>query len=147
MLVAPVRARRSASRSARCCCGRSAALGFSGLVAGWALIAALVVLPAALVAGLQFPLLIALLGRGRARVGRDVGVTYAANTLGAIVGSLAGGFGLLPLLGALGCWRAVSAAARARGRAGAARGAARPQPPLMAAARSRSSLRRSASCS
>ena len=42
---------------------------------------------AAVVAGYQFPLLIALLGAGRRRVGREVGVTYAANTLGAILGS------------------------------------------------------------
>ncbi|HVS04464.1 MAG TPA: fused MFS/spermidine synthase, partial [Thermoanaerobaculia bacterium] len=82
-----------------------AALGFAGLAAGWALIAALVVLPAALVAGYQFPLLVALAGAGRERVGRDVGLTYAANTAGAIAGALAGGFGLLPLLGAPGAWR------------------------------------------
>ena len=60
------------------------------------------VLPAAFVAGVQFPLLIALLGRGDQHVGRQVGLTYAWNTAGAIVGSLAGGFGLLPLLTAPG---------------------------------------------
>jgi spermidine synthase len=80
-------------------------LGFAGLVFGWALIAGVVILPAALVAGVQFPMLIALLGRGRAHVGRDVGAAAAANALGAIAGALAGGFGLLPALGALGCWR------------------------------------------
>jgi spermidine synthase len=37
-----------------------------------------------------------------------VGHAYAANTLGAIVGSLAGGFGILPLLTAPGTWRAVA---------------------------------------
>ncbi|HVR98883.1 MAG TPA: fused MFS/spermidine synthase, partial [Thermoanaerobaculia bacterium] len=81
--------------------------GFAALVAGWTVLTALVVLPAALVAGYQFPLLIALLGSGRERVGREVGVTYAANTVGAIVGSIAGGFGLLPLLSAPGTWRLV----------------------------------------
>src|SRR5206468_2666021 len=53
--------------------------------------------------------------RGRARLrrggarpaGRGVGLAYASNTLGAIVGSLAGGFGLIPLLTAPGAWRAV----------------------------------------
>jgi len=49
---------------------------------------------------------VALLGRGRHQVGHDVGRAYAANTLGAVVGSLAGGFGLLPLLTAPGAWRA-----------------------------------------
>jgi spermidine synthase len=82
-------------------------LGFTGLLAGWTVITLLVVLPAAFVAGVQFPLLIALLGRGRRDVGRQIGLAYAFNTLGAIVGSLAGGFGLLPLLSAPGCWRLV----------------------------------------
>jgi spermidine synthase len=85
-----------------------AARGFSGSVLGWFSIALCVVFPAALLSGLQFPLLIALLGSGRAAVGRHVGSIYAANTSGAIAGALAGGFGLLPALGALGCWRAVS---------------------------------------
>jgi spermidine synthase len=80
-------------------------LGFAGLAFGWVLVCSLVVLPAAFVSGAQFPLLIALLGRGRENVGREVGQTYAANTLGAIAGALAGGFGLLPALGALGCYR------------------------------------------
>ena len=79
--------------------------GFAGLVFGWSWIAGLVVLPAAIVAGFQFPLLIALLGRGRTDIGRDVGTAYASNTLGAVLGALCGGFGLLPALGALGCWR------------------------------------------
>jgi spermidine synthase len=80
------------------------AFGFAGYVAGWSLVAAIVVFPAALVAGLQFPLLIALLGKGRERVGSDVGNAYAWNTVGGIAGSLAGGFGLLPLLSATGSW-------------------------------------------
>jgi len=83
------------------------ALGFGGLVGGWAVIAAIVVVPAALVSGVQFPLLIALLGRGSRRVGEHVGLAYAWNTAGAIAGSLAGGFGLLPILTAPGVWRAV----------------------------------------
>ncbi len=78
-------------------------------LAGWAAITALVVLPASFVAGVQYPMLIALLGRGRRDVGRDVGLVAAVNTAGAMAGSLAGGFGLLPLLGAIGCWRAAAA--------------------------------------
>ncbi len=80
------------------------AFGFVGYVAGWSLVAGLVVFPASFVAGLQFPLLIALLGKGREHVGSDVGVAYAWNTVGGIAGSLAGGFGLLPLLSATGTW-------------------------------------------
>jgi spermidine synthase len=85
-----------------------ATLGFYGLVLGWFAIAICVVFPAALLSGLQFPMLIALLGTGRTDVGRQVGNVYAANTSGAIAGALAGGFGLLPAIGALGSWRAAA---------------------------------------
>jgi spermidine synthase len=82
--------------------------GLIGLVVGWAVVASVVILPAALVAGWQFPLLVALLGPGGRRLGRDVARAYAWNTAGAIAGSLAGGFGLLPLLTAPGVWRAAA---------------------------------------
>ncbi len=82
-----------------------AAQGFGSLVLGWALVAGIVVLPAAVVAGYQFPMLVALLGSGRRRVGPEVGQAYGWNTLGAILGSLAGGFALLPLLSAPRLWR------------------------------------------
>lgn len=83
-------------------------LGFAAQVIGWGGITAIAVLPAAVVAGYQFPMLIALLGQGRSGVARHVGIAYAANTLGAIVGSLAGGFGLMPLFSAPGLWIAVT---------------------------------------
>ncbi|HUE29499.1 MAG TPA: fused MFS/spermidine synthase, partial [Verrucomicrobiae bacterium] len=82
-------------------------LSFGFLVVVWLAVTMVVVLPAAMVAGYQFPLLVGLLGAGERRVGREVGLAYASNTLGAIVGSLAGGFGLIPLLTAPGAWRAV----------------------------------------
>jgi spermidine synthase len=82
-------------------------LSFPLQVAGWATVTGLVVAPAAFMSGVQFPLLIGLLGRGETRVARHVGLTYAANTAGAIAGSLAGGFGLMPALTATGCWRLV----------------------------------------
>ncbi|MEW6742361.1 MAG: fused MFS/spermidine synthase [Planctomycetota bacterium] len=81
------------------------ALAFGELVALWLVVTAVVVWPAALVAGYQFPLLIALLGRGVRHVGRHTGLAYAGNTAGAMAGALAGGFGLLPLLTAPGAWR------------------------------------------
>jgi hypothetical protein len=80
--------------------------GFSGHVAGWTMLLSIVVFPTAIVAGYQFPLTIALFGvSNRAQVSRHVAIAYAANTGGSIAGSLAGGFGLLPLLSAPGCWR------------------------------------------
>lgn len=84
------------------------ALGFLGHIAGWAVVAGITIVPVAIVSGIQFPMLISLLGRGRADVGREIGLAYASNTVGAILGALAGGFGLLPLLGATGSWRATA---------------------------------------
>ena len=81
--------------------------GFGGYVFGWTVVTLIVVFPAAVVAGVQFPLLISLLGSGEENVGHQVGLAYAWNTAGAIVGSLAGGFGILPLLTAPGTWRLV----------------------------------------
>jgi spermidine synthase len=75
------------------------------LVGGWILICVIVVLPAAIISGYQFPLLIAMAGKGREGLAADVGRVYAWNTAGAIAGSLAGGFGLLPLAGATGAWK------------------------------------------
>jgi predicted membrane-bound spermidine synthase len=83
------------------------AASFGGEVFTWTVIASAVILPAALVSGIQFPLLIALLGRADDQLGRQIGVAVAFNTVGSILGSLAGGFGLLPLLSAPGVWRAV----------------------------------------
>jgi spermidine synthase len=82
--------------------------GLLGYFGAWAVVAAIVILPAAIFAGIQFPLLIALVGRGRERVGEQIGRVYAWNTVGAIAGAVAGGFGLLPVLSATGCWRLVA---------------------------------------
>jgi spermidine synthase len=82
-------------------------LGFAPSVVVWGLVAAFVVMPAAIVSGAQFPLIIGLYGKGAKSVGRDVGQAYLANTIGTIAGSLGGGFGLVPLLGALGSWKLV----------------------------------------
>ncbi len=79
--------------------------GFTGKLLAWTLIAGIVVFPASVVAGAQFPMLLSLAGRGRTGVGTQVGLLYAVNTLGAVTGSLAGGFGLMPALTAPGCWR------------------------------------------
>ena len=78
---------------------------FGALIAGWTIVAVIVVLPAAIISGYQFPQLIALFGHGRNNVGRQIGLAYAANTVGAIAGSLAGGFLVLPLLSTPGAWR------------------------------------------
>ena len=79
--------------------------GFAGLLLSWTAVTSLVVLPTAIVAGYQFPLLIALMGSGERRLGGDVGWAYAWNTLGTMLGALAGGFVLLPSLSAPGAWK------------------------------------------
>ncbi len=78
---------------------------FGGHVWSWAIVTIIVALPAAIIAGFQFPLLISLLGRGRDGVGRETGLAYAWNTGGSIAASLLGGFILLPTLGAVGSWK------------------------------------------
>ena len=82
-------------------------LGFYGHAVAWSAICLLVIFPAAFLSGLQFPLLIALLGKGNKSVGAQTGTAYAWNTVGALIGSLAGGFGFLPLFSAPGVWKLV----------------------------------------
>ena len=53
----------------------------------------------ALVMGLTFPLANAVVQQAERGVGRRAGVLYLSNTLGAVCGSLAAGFLLLPALG------------------------------------------------
>ena len=83
-------------------------IGFAGSVLSWIMVTSIVVLPAAFVAGVQFPLLIGIIGRGGHQIGLQVGKVCGSNTAGAILGSLAGGFGLLPLISAPGAWVAVT---------------------------------------
>lgn len=77
---------------------------FIQLSLGWVIVAAVMVLPSAVIAGYQFPLMFALKGQAKEGIATDTGQIYAANTAGAIVGALAGGFGLIPLLGSSGAW-------------------------------------------
>ncbi|TWT52681.1 Spermidine synthase [Rubripirellula amarantea] len=85
--------------------GRVPLENFSQQVWNWFCVTSIVIGPAAVVSGFQFPLLIACVGRGRDHVGSQLGRTFAWNTAGAIVGSIAGGFVLLPLLTAPGLWK------------------------------------------
>ncbi len=62
----------------------------------------LIVFPPTLFMGAMFPLVVKLCTRDVRFVGRSVGVAFAANTIGSIVGSFAAGFLLLPRLGLMG---------------------------------------------
>lgn len=83
-------------------------IGFLGQVLGWTAVTALVVLPGAILSGIQFPMLVNLLGKGRNQVGTHTGAVYGWNTAGAITGALTGGFGFIPLFTAPDCWRLVT---------------------------------------
>jgi spermidine synthase len=82
-------------------------IGFHGHIIAWTSLCLIVVFPAAFISGVQFPLLIALLGKGRKYVGSQTGTAYAWNTTGALAGSLAGGFGFIPMFSAPGVWKIV----------------------------------------
>ena len=71
--------------------------------------AGLVLLPGALLFGMTFPLVARVVTSGVGSVGRDVSGAYAANTLGGVLGSLAGGFLLVPALGLRGTMIALAA--------------------------------------
>lgn len=72
-------------------------------------IAAAITFPSTLALGAVMPLVVRILApEGEAAAGQIVGRAYAVNTLGAIVGSFAGGFVILPILGVE--WGLLSAA-------------------------------------
>ncbi|MFY9584175.1 MAG: fused MFS/spermidine synthase, partial [Candidatus Acidiferrales bacterium] len=68
----------------------------------------LLIIPALLL-GISFPLLINLSSHSVKRVGTSVGHVYAANTAGAILGSVLGGFVLVPQFGSQGTLRGLAA--------------------------------------
>jgi spermidine synthase len=75
------------------------------------LIASLVMILPTLLLGALFPLVVKTVssGGGKQASGRTVGDAYAANTIGAIAGSFASGFILIPWLGLLGSLRLCAA--------------------------------------
>ena len=81
---------------------------FDGLVFGWTCICVVLVLLPAFFSGIQFPLLISLIGQGGRNISEQLGRVYAWNTLGAVSGALIGGFILLPKLSISGSWRAAA---------------------------------------
>lgn len=75
-------------------------ISFISAALAWVLTPILVLLPLTLLSGMTFPVAVqALEQRGGNRAGKFVGEMNAANTIGAIFGSLVAGFVLLPFLG------------------------------------------------
>jgi spermidine synthase len=79
-------------------------VGLAQMALGWAVVMGSLAFFPSLLSGIQFPLLVSLLGRGNAGVGQQLGRAYLWNTFGSISGSLLGGFLLVPLFGLRGCW-------------------------------------------
>jgi spermidine synthase len=84
-------------------------VGLTEMALGWAVVMGSLAFLPSLLSGIQFPLLVSLLGRGNAGVGRQLGRAYLWNTFGSISGSLLGGFILVPLIGLKGCWLLAAA--------------------------------------
>src|SRR4029450_8274263 len=77
----------------------AATVTFESVVLRQALDVALLMLPMTFALGVAFPLALATASSGPASVGTDTARVYVANTLGAISGSLAAGFLLVPRFG------------------------------------------------
>jgi spermidine synthase len=62
-------------------------------------LSAIALFPSAFLFGITFPIAVTLLGRARATLGRDLGAMYAVNTICGMLGAIAGGYIIIPLLG------------------------------------------------
>jgi spermidine synthase len=71
--------------------------------------AGIVLLPAAFLFGVTFPLVVRVMLVDLARTGRHLAAAYTANTVGAVLGAVVGGFVLIPRLGLRGTLLALSA--------------------------------------
>ena len=83
-------------------------LSFGDVLIRQAAIVAALVLPMAMAFGAAFPLAVAVGARAEETVAADLGLVYAANTAGAIIGALLAGFVFIPSLGLLNTIRAVT---------------------------------------
>jgi spermidine synthase len=75
------------------------AVAFTRVVVSQAVATAALLLPMTLALGAAFPLALATAAGGASTIGRDAARVYTSNTLGAIAGSFAAGFVLVPNLG------------------------------------------------
>ena len=70
----------------------------------WVIIAGCLVVPTSVMAGIQFPLILSLIGKGRDGIGQQIGKIYAFNTAGAVLGAMLGGFVFIPGLSITKSW-------------------------------------------
>lgn len=74
-------------------------IGFTSGYSFGILTAFLIVFPVAVIFGWQFPIAVRCCIADATRPGKETGWAYSANTLGAIFGSIIGGFVLIPIIG------------------------------------------------
>lgn len=86
----------------------SASQLFDQLFQQGALLTTALILPSAICLGATFPLTLAIVGESSPRVAGRFAIVYAVNTLGAVTGSLAAGFLVIPWLGLQGTLYLVS---------------------------------------
>ena len=79
---------------------REAGLRWDGLLRAKFIVSFFVVLAPTFFFGMDFPFAVKAAAGFQQRFGRDVGVLYGANTIGGVLGAIAGGFLIIPLLGA-----------------------------------------------
>jgi spermidine synthase len=72
---------------------------FSGVLLREVLLVAVLLLPMTIAFGAAFPFAVALAGGGDDTVTENIGIIYAVNTIGAILGALLAGFVLVPQIG------------------------------------------------
>ncbi|MBP7865817.1 MAG: fused MFS/spermidine synthase [Acidobacteria bacterium] len=92
-----------------------ASSGPGAVTAGMALAAGLVILLPATLMGFVFPMVSRLLTPDLRHAGKGIGRAYMVNTVGAVLGSLATGFVLIPLLGLKGALVTLAAVQAAMG--------------------------------
>jgi spermidine synthase len=72
---------------------------FGGMILAQSLVVCIVLLGPTLLLGATFPLVNKIYARSLSSIGSAIGTAYALNTIGAILGSFAAGFVLIPFLG------------------------------------------------
>ncbi|MCX5769981.1 MAG: fused MFS/spermidine synthase [Candidatus Hydrogenedentes bacterium] len=72
---------------------------WAGMTRATFLLSFMVIFVPTFLSGMTFPVVVKTLAGRQVRLGRDVGLLYSANTFGGVVGAIAGGYLIIPLLG------------------------------------------------
>lgn len=78
---------------------QSAGFAWDGIVYGMFVLSFAALFLPTFCSGMTFPLAVKAVSQDSERLGRDIGRLYSANTIGGVLGALAGGFLIIPVLG------------------------------------------------